>query len=178
MLPEATLRHQCANWRHRGKTYSCTVRICLEVLHAFLSIFTMTERKEQRAAVKFCFLLGKTAAETVAMLQTAYKDVAMSKTQVYEWFACFKNGQMSLEYQPCSGRPSTSRTDENITKIHELIMEDHHRTIDELVDLIGVSWSSMSTNFEQGIGNEKSCSKNGASLAHGRSKAVTNGCLS
>ncbi|KAJ8961662.1 hypothetical protein NQ318_021260 [Aromia moschata] len=41
-------------------------------------------RGEQRAAVKFCFLLGKNAAETVLMLKTAYKDDAMGKTQVYE----------------------------------------------------------------------------------------------
>ena len=27
-------------------------------------------------------------------------------------------------------------------RIHELILEDHHRTTDELVDLSGVSWSS------------------------------------
>jgi hypothetical protein len=32
------------------------------------------------AAVKLCFLLGKTAAETVVMLQTAHKEAAMSKT--------------------------------------------------------------------------------------------------
>ena len=102
--------------------------------------------------MKFCFLLGKTAAETVAMLQTAYKDVAMSKTQVYEWFARFKNGQMSLEDQPRSGRPSTSRTDENITKIHELIMEDRHRTTDELVDLTGVSWSSCQRILNEELG--------------------------
>ncbi|XP_068250336.1 protein GVQW3-like [Palaemon carinicauda] len=101
----------------------------------------MTERKEQRAATKFCFLLVKTAAETVAMLQTAYKDVVMRKTQVFEWFERFKSGQMSLEDQPRSG-PSSSRTDENIMKIHELILEDLRRTIDELADLSGVSWSS------------------------------------
>ena len=56
----------------------------------------MAETKEQRASVKFCFLLGKTAAETVTMLQAAYKDAAMSKTQVYEWFSRFKNGHASF----------------------------------------------------------------------------------
>ena len=76
--------HQCANWCHRVKTFSSTDRICLEVLHPFSFIFTMPERKEQRDALKFCFLMDKMAAETVAMFHTAYKDVAMSKTRVYE----------------------------------------------------------------------------------------------
>jgi len=102
----------------------------------------MAEKWEQRAAVKFCFLLGKMAGEAIVMLETAYKKAAMGKTQVYEWFSRFRDGELSLADQPRSGRPSTSRTDENIARIRELILEDRRRTIDELVDLSGVSWSS------------------------------------
>uniref|UniRef100_T1HFL5 HTH_48 domain-containing protein n=1 Tax=Rhodnius prolixus TaxID=13249 RepID=T1HFL5_RHOPR len=50
----------------------------------------MASLSEQRAALKFCFLLGKNAAESVLMLKTAYKDDAMGKTEVYEWFTRFK----------------------------------------------------------------------------------------
>ena len=52
------------------------------------------EKLEQHAAVKFCFLLGK----TVVMLETAYKEAALGKTQVYEWFSRFRNGELSLTY--------------------------------------------------------------------------------
>jgi transposase len=76
------------------------------------------------------------------MLETAYKIAALGETQVYEWFSRFRNGELSLADKPRSGRPSTSRTDENIAKIRELILEDHRRTIDGLVDLSGVSQSS------------------------------------
>jgi transposase len=99
----------------------------------------MAEKLEQRAAVKFCFLLGKTAEETVVMLERAYKEAALGKTQVYEWFSRFRNGELSLADQPRSGQSSTSRTDENIARIRELILEDHCRTIDELVDLSDMS---------------------------------------
>jgi len=40
--------------------------------------------------VKFCFLLGKSAAETVLMLQEAFKEEALSKTQVYKLYSRFK----------------------------------------------------------------------------------------
>ena len=102
----------------------------------------MPEKLEQHVVVKFCFLLGKTAGETVVMLEKAYKEVALGKTQVYDRFSRFRNGELSLADQPRSGRPSTSRTDENIARIRELILEDRRRTIDDLVDLSGVSWSS------------------------------------
>ena len=68
--------------------------------------------------MKFCFPLGKSAAETIVMFKTAYGDAALSKTRVYEWFSRFKNGEMSIEDQPRSGRPATSRSDENVDKIN------------------------------------------------------------
>ena len=38
----------------------------------------MAENQEQRAAVKLCFLLEKNAAETLEMIQKAYKESALS----------------------------------------------------------------------------------------------------
>jgi len=74
----------------------------------------MADLKEQRVYIEFCFLLGKTAAETVTMLREALKEEALSQARIYEWISRFKRGDMSLEDQQRSGRPSTSRTDENI----------------------------------------------------------------
>jgi len=52
----------------------------------------MADNKEQRVCVKFCFLLGKSAAETVLMMQEAFKEDTLSKTQVNEWYSRFKGG--------------------------------------------------------------------------------------
>jgi len=47
----------------------------------------MVDLKEQRDCIKFYFLLGKTAAETVTMLREAFKEEeALSQARVYEWF--------------------------------------------------------------------------------------------
>ena len=100
--------------------------------------------REQCAAVKFSFLLGKSTAETIVLLNTAYGDAALiSKTRVYGWFSRFKNGEMSIEDQPRSGRPATSRSDENVDKINVLIREDRCRTTDQLCEMSGISWSSI-----------------------------------
>jgi hypothetical protein len=42
----------------------------------------MADLKEQCASIKFCFLLGKTAAETVTMLREAFKEEALSQARV------------------------------------------------------------------------------------------------
>ena len=79
----------------------------------------MTDRKEQRVCLKFCFLLKKTAVQAHEMLTEAYTDDVMSRTQVYEWYHRFKRGQMSVDDEPRAGRPSTSHTNENVEKIRE-----------------------------------------------------------
>ena len=77
----------------------------------------MSERTEQRICLRFCFRLGETATEAHEMLQKAFKEEALSRTQVFEWFARFRRGEMSVEDHP--GRLSTSRSDENVEKIRQ-----------------------------------------------------------
>ncbi|KAJ8723934.1 hypothetical protein PYW07_007914 [Mythimna separata] len=119
----------------------------------------MADSREQRAAVKFCFLLGKTGTETLEMLKTAYKDDAIGKTQVFEWFSRFKNGEMSIDDKPRSGRPATARTDENVKKIREIILEDRRRTIEEIVELSGVTWSSVQRILTEDLGMRRVAAK-------------------
>jgi len=49
---------------------------------------------------------------------------------------------MSCDEQPSSGRPSTCRNDENLEKVRNAINADRHRTIDEISEITGLSWSS------------------------------------
>ncbi|PNF23785.1 hypothetical protein B7P43_G16799 [Cryptotermes secundus] len=111
----------------------------------------MADQKEQRVCVKFCFLLGKTAAETVGMLRQAFNDDALGKSQVYEWFSRFKSGNMSTEDMPRPGRPSTGRNDENIAKIKRAIDEDRRKTIDQLSEETNISWSTVQRILTEGL---------------------------
>ena len=51
-----------------------------------VAIFTMCESTEQHICIKFCFKIGKTATETHQLLQKAYGEDAMGRTQVFDWF--------------------------------------------------------------------------------------------
>jgi len=50
----------------------------------------MCDLKEQRTCLKFCFHLGKTLTESLEMLQEAFKEQALSRARVFEWFSRFK----------------------------------------------------------------------------------------
>lgn len=58
------------------------------------------------------------------MIQAAYKDDALGRTQVFEWYGRFKRGEMSIDDLPRSGRPTTSRTQENIRQVEAVILAD------------------------------------------------------
>ena len=51
---------------------------------------------EERYAIKFCFKLGKNAAETYGMLQTAFRQCCINRALVFEWHKRFKEGRESV----------------------------------------------------------------------------------
>ena len=63
----------------------------------------MKDLEEQCVSVKFCFRLGKTFTKTFQMLQQAYEEDCLSRTQCYEWYQRLKSGGTSIEDDPKSG---------------------------------------------------------------------------
>jgi len=92
--------------------------------------------------VKFCFKLGKTATETWKMLQQAFGDECMSRTQCFEWYSRFKTGRTSIVEDPRSGRPSTSTDDVHINAVRHLILQNCRLTIRETAEDVGISSGS------------------------------------
>jgi len=57
----------------------------------------MTDVKEQRICVKFCFKLDKTAAQTHWMPKEAFGEQALSQPRTFEWFKRFKDDRECVE---------------------------------------------------------------------------------
>ena len=60
-------------------------------------IIEMVDFREQRACIKFCFKLGKTATKCYEMLKTAFQEQAMGRSQTFQWFSQFKAGRTSTD---------------------------------------------------------------------------------
>ena len=86
--------------------------------------FKITERVEQRICIKFCMKLEHSSAETIPMIKKAFGDDVMSAAQIKVWHKCFKDGRESVEIDPHSGRPATSRTPENVEHVRAAINKD------------------------------------------------------
>ena len=107
-----------------------------------IAIFTMCESIEQCICIKFCFKIGKTTTEMNQLLQQAYREDAMGRTQVFDWFRRFKEGRTSVENDPHSGRPSTSRNEEMIAKVRTTVRNNRRLTVQEIADECGISMGS------------------------------------
>ena len=103
----------------------------------------MTERIEQRYCIKICQKLGDTQVETIRKTQQAFGNEAFSPTQLKQWFKHFKDGCASVESDPRSRRPSTSRKEEVIDQVREEVLEDCHLTVQEIVAKVGISTGSV-----------------------------------
>jgi len=57
-------------------------------------------------------------------LVQVYGDNAMKKTAVYKWVKRFSGGRKSVTDEERSGRQATSRTEENIAKIRQIVREN------------------------------------------------------
>jgi len=64
---------------------------------------------EQSCAIKFCVNLNENATETYDKFKRAYEEHAVSKTLVFRWHKAFLDGRESVEDEPRSGRPCTSK---------------------------------------------------------------------
>ena len=77
---------------------------------------------EQRLAIKFCFKAGKSATETLQMVNVAYGDQALPRSNVFRWFGRFRDGREDIEDDPRSGRTTDCRNENNVQKIYQLLL--------------------------------------------------------
>ena len=98
----------------------------------------MTEKQDQRICIKFCFQLGKTSSETIQMMQKTFGNECMSKTRTKEWYNRFKGGRTSVDSDSRSGRPSMTKTLDNIERMRLAIEGDRRLTVHELKNDLGM----------------------------------------
>ncbi|PNF30276.1 hypothetical protein B7P43_G01229 [Cryptotermes secundus] len=67
----------------------------------------------------------------------------LSRTRVFEWCKCFREGRARVENEPHDRRPRTSVTEPNSDCADALIHENRHITIKELGAMLSISVGSV-----------------------------------
>ena len=71
--------------------------------------------------IKFCFKAGLSATETIVLVQKAYGNEALIRTNVSRWYSGFRDGRELVEDGERCGRPKSTRTEVNIALVAGLV---------------------------------------------------------
>jgi len=129
--------------------------VCLStLLHG-----VMERSLEQRYAIKFCVRLGKNATETYHMLQEAFKEDCISRSQSGRWHKALKEGREDVADEPRSGRPSTARTDDNVKRVRDVLNSDRRLSIQVIADTLKLSTTAVHGTVTKDFHMRKVCAK-------------------
>jgi len=104
-----------------------------------------------------------------------YGQSTVSQRKVYEWVERFKSGRTCVTDEGCSGRPSTSRTQDHIDRADAMIREDRQITVSEVVAHLDISYGSTYGILEDDLGYRKVCAQwvpKGLTVVHKRQRVV------
>ena len=106
-------------------------------------------------AIKFCVKAGKSAVETIELINKAYGSAAMSLANVYRWYARFQDGRKDVKDDARSGRPSTARTDENVESVRCLLTEDRCTSLQMIADHLNIGKETVHRIVTEDLGKRK-----------------------
>jgi len=112
----------------------------------------MDQRKEQRMCIKFCAIFGKSATETLTVIQQVFGDQTLSCAQAFQWHARFKTGRISVDDDEHTGRPTSCTTPETVAQIQELFRQDQRRTIHNIAEEVGVGYGTCQQVLMEELG--------------------------
>jgi len=115
--------------------------------------------EEVRSVIRFLDARGLGPSEIHRQLVEVYGENVMSKKQVYFWCNQFSAGRTSIADEPRSGRPSTSKTDENVQHIDDLIRQDRRVKITFIADTVGLSVGEVHNIVHEVLGYSKVCAR-------------------
>jgi len=83
----------------------------------------------------------------------------MKKTAVYKWVKCFSEGRESDADEKRSGRPATSRTEENIAKVRQIVRENRRLIVRSTAEQVNIDRETVRKILTEDLDMRKVCAK-------------------
>jgi len=93
------------------------------------------------------------------MLVQVYGDNAMKKTAVYKWVKRFSEGRESVTDEERSGRPATSRTEENIAKVRQIMRKNRRLAVRSIAEQVNIDRETVRKILTEDLDMRKVCAK-------------------
>jgi len=88
-----------------------------------------------------------------------YGENATKKTAVYKWVKRFSEGRESVADEERSGRSATSRTEENIAKIRQIVRENRQLIVRSIKEQVNIDRETVRKILTEDLDMRKVCAK-------------------
>ena len=119
----------------------------------------MSSTLQQQVCIKFCVKTGFNGAQTLEMLKKCFGNDTLTRSNVFRWQERFRSGHESVEDDERSGRPSTTKTDENINKIKGWMTVSRKLTIREIAEESNIAYGSAQDILVNDLGLRRVAAK-------------------
>jgi histone-lysine N-methyltransferase SETMAR len=114
---------------------------------------------EQRVAIKFCFKAGLSATETLVLVQKAYGNEALNRSNVFRWYSRFRDGRELVTDDERGGRPKSTRTEVNIAAVADLVKNDRRIASRTITEFLNIPKSVVLKILKEDLGKRRFCAR-------------------
>jgi hypothetical protein len=112
---------------------------------------------EQRVAINFCFKAGLSATETLVLVQKAYGNEAVNRSNVLRWYSRFRDGRELAEDDERGDRPKSTRTEVNIAAVADLVENDRRIASRMIAESLNIPKTVVLRILKEDLGKRKLC---------------------
>jgi histone-lysine N-methyltransferase SETMAR len=100
-------------------------------------------RSDQRSYIKVETLRGKNPTEIHNDLYDVCGNSVVDRSVVSQWASRFREGRVSIQDEPRSGRPVTATDDTPVVIVSTMLEEDRHKSREEIAHEASMSTTSV-----------------------------------
>jgi len=111
----------------------------------------------QRVAT-FYFQAGVSAAETLVLVQKAYGNEALNRSNIFRWYSRFREGKELVEDNEGGGLPKSIRAEVNIAAVADLVKNDL-RIASRMIECLNIPKTVVLRILKEDMGKRKMCAR-------------------
>jgi len=116
-------------------------------------------RNVERVAIKFCFKAGLSATETLVLVQKAYGNEAVNRSNVVRWYSRFRDRRELVEDNERGGRPKSTRTEVNTAAVDDLVKNDRRIASRMIAESLNIPKTVVLRILKEDLRKRKLCAR-------------------
>jgi hypothetical protein len=110
---------------------------------------------EQSVAIKFCFKPGLSATEMLVLVQKAYTNEAVNRSNVFRGYSRFREGRELVQDDERGGCPKSTRTEVNTAAVADLVKNDRQIASRMRAESLNIPKSVVRRILKEDLGKRK-----------------------